>query len=585
MPLKKEIRAEFIKKLSFLYGSGEADRIFDGINDIINFYRPLIYKLSNNVERTKFRENDIAFTTYGDQVSSENEKTLKVLNKFLGNYVSGLIKIVHILPFYPYSSDDGFSVIDYKEVKKENGGWEDIASMGKNFNLMFDAVINHISAESGWFRKYLSGEKAFKDFFIETDPSLDLSGVTRPRTLPLLTEFNTSCGEKWLWTTFSSDQVDLNYASPETLLAIIDVLLFYVSQGARALRLDAIAYLWKKPGTKCVHLAETHELIKLLRLILDETAPYVSIITETNVPHKDNISYFGKNGDEAQMVYNFSLPPLLAHAILRENSSFLSSWASSLEAPSSGNAYFNFTASHDGIGVTPATGLLPPEEVDFLCKTTLARGGNISSKKNAGGTESPYELNINYLSLLKAQDDSTDTAAAKFMVSQAIMLSMPGVPCVYFHSLAGSLNFTEGVKASGAFRAINREKLDFETLVKELSEEDSLRRKVYTRYRELLTIRAGEKAFSPHASFSFPLLSRSVFTVLRDFDKNDRPLIALHNLSSGPVKISLKSIFEMYGNFHLFDLLSRKSVMPDEKYELLISHWQILWLKCTKPSS
>ena len=456
-------------------------------------------------------------------------------------------------------------------------------SMGKNFNLMFDAVINHISAKSGWFGKYLAGDEAFRNFFIETGPSIDLSGVIRPRTLPLLTKFDTSKGEKWLWTTFSADQIDLNYESPDTLLAIIDVLLFYVSQGARVLRLDAIAYLWKKPGTKCVHLPETHEVIKLLRLILDESAPYVSIITETNVPHKDNISYFGKNGDEAQMVYNFSLPPLLAHAILMENSTFLSSWASSLEVPACGNTYFNFTASHDGIGVTPATGLLPQEEIDFLCKSTLARGGNISSKKNENGTESPYELNINYLSLLKADNDSSDAAAEKFMLSQAIMLSMPGVPCVYFHSLVGSVNFTEGVKISGAFRTINREKLDFKTLVKELSEKDSLRRKVYTRYRELLSVRAGEKAFSPDASFSFPLLHPSVFTVLRGFEKNENPLIAVHNLSSKSVRVSLKNIFEKYGAFNLFDLLSRRTIVPDEKSEFSVNPLEILWLKCSRP--
>src|SRR5690606_35016656 len=108
----------------------------------------------------------------------------------------------------------------------------------------------------------------------------------------------------------SADQVDLNFKNPAVLLATTRALLFYVEHGAKFIRLDAIAYLWKEIGTPCIHLPQTHQVIQLMRAVLDEVAPDVRLITETNVPHPDNISYFGAGTNEAQLVYNFALPPL-----------------------------------------------------------------------------------------------------------------------------------------------------------------------------------------------------------------------------------------------------------------------------------
>ena len=160
-----------------------------------------------------------------------------------------MVDDIHLLPFYPYSSDDGFSVIDYKQVNPALGTWDDVARVGQNFHLMFDGVINHISAQSAWFKAFLQDDPKYRDYFIVVEGEPDLSQVVRPRTLPLLTEFTTPSGAKKVWTTFSADQIDLNYANPEVLLDIIDVLLFYVAHGAELIRLDAIAYLWKEIGT------------------------------------------------------------------------------------------------------------------------------------------------------------------------------------------------------------------------------------------------------------------------------------------------------------------------------------------------
>jgi sucrose phosphorylase len=307
---------------------------------------------------------------------------------------------IHILPFYPWTSDDGFSVTDYRKVDSNLGEWKDITSMQNNFRLMFDGVINHISAESEWFKGFLRDDPPYRDYFITVDGDPDLSQVVRPRALPLLTSFNTPSGEKRVWTTFSADQIDLNFKNPEVLFEILDIMLMYIERGATYIRLDAIAYLWKEIGTTCIHLPQTHHLIQLMRCVLDEVAPHVHLITETNVPHADNISYFGDGTNEAQLVYNFALPPLTLHTFHTGNAQVLSNWAKTLTLPSDKTTFFNFLASHDGVGLNPARGILSNEEIDALVNKTLAHGGLVSYKNNSDGSQSPYEMNVNYFDAL-----------------------------------------------------------------------------------------------------------------------------------------------------------------------------------------
>jgi sucrose phosphorylase len=354
---------------------------------------------------------------------------------------------VHILPFFPYSSDDGFSIIDYTAVNPEWGTWADIRQLGEHVRLMFDAVINHISCQSEWFQGFLRDDPQYAGFFIIVDGGADLSMVVRPRALPLLTPVETSTGKRFVWTTFSEDQIDLNFGNPEVLLRLVDVLLLYVEQGAEFIRLDAIAYLWKRLGTPCIHLEEAHRVVKLLRAVMDAVAPGVLLITETNVPHDENISYFGDGTDEAQMVYQFSLPPLTLHAFLTGNATYLTRWATTLQPFSSETTFFNFLASHDGIGVRPAEGILPPEEVQRLVDTTLAHGGFVSHKTDGDGAQSVYELNISYFDALSDPRDNEPLALQvdRFLAAQAIMLALQGVPGIYVHSLFGS-------RSDGAYR-------------------------------------------------------------------------------------------------------------------------------------
>jgi sucrose phosphorylase len=456
---------DLLDHLVFLYGAEQAPSLLERVEKLLAEVRPRMKACEGALS-----ERDSILITYGDQVQTSNEKPLQTLHIFCNQYIRDIVSGIHILPFYPWTSDDGFSVRDHRQVDPALGEWQDVAAMQANFRLMFDAVINHISSQSEWFQGFLNDEPRYRDYFITVEGAPDLSQVVRPRTLPLLTNYQTASGEKRVWTTFSADQIDLNFNNPDVLLEILDVLLLYAEKGADFIRLDAIAYLWKQIGTPCIHLPQTHHVIQFLRRALDQVAPHVHFITETNVPHLDNLSYFGDGTNEAQLVYNFALPPLTLHTFHTGDARILSDWARTLTLPSDKTTFFNFLASHDGIGLNPARGILSQADIDSIVETTLAHGGLVSYKQNPDGTQSPYEMNINYFDALsrlpsplggragdEGESESLDLQSSRFIASQAIMLSLIGVPGIYFHSLFGSRGWMEGVKISGHNRTINRE--------------------------------------------------------------------------------------------------------------------------------
>ena len=459
-----------------IYGQKEGDSAYHQILSIIGSAPE-----KRQDGKPHFSQKDIFLITYGDSLQSLKETPLKTLHRFADQFLKGVFSTIHFLPFFPYSSDDGFSVIDFFSINPDLGTWQDVRDFHPDFGLMFDYVVNHISAQSPWFKKYLGGKRSYETLAIEMDPSTDLSQVTRPRSLPLLTEFKKQTGDRvHLWTTFSADQVDLNFASIDVVEKMIKVLLFYVAQGATVLRLDAVAYLWKAVGTACIHLSQTHDMVRLFRKVLDRVAPEVMLITETNVPHPENISYFGDGTNEAQMVYNFTLPPLLLYTFAKSDATALSRWAQGLEVPSNKNTFFNFTASHDGIGVRPLEGILPKNEVDELILIVEQNGGSVSYKHNPDGTRSPYELNITYIdALLDPKEEKDPLHINRILVSQAIQYALPGVPATYIHSLLGSRNWQEGVQQTGQPRSINREKLNLDQLETELEDPGSFRSKVF----------------------------------------------------------------------------------------------------------
>ncbi len=500
-----------LEKLKKIY-CDKTSFVMEGIDALVKKYNT-----SSKEEQHWVTQNDVVLITYGDSITDEGRMPLTSLNDFLVKYVEDTIKAVHILPCFPYTSDDGFSVVDYRRIDPQLGRWTDIERLSKHYNLMLDAVINHVSAKSDWFQKYLNGDEKYKDYFIEADPTLDYSSVTRPRTLPLLTEFDTASGKKHIWTTFSSDQIDLNFNSPELFLEILDILALYTSKGARFIRLDAIGFMMKKIGTTCMHLEETHLLIQVMREFIDAVAPGTIIITETNVPHKDNISYFG-TGNEAQMVYQFPLPPLTLYSFYTQNTKKLMNWIDTFEPNIEGTTFFNFLASHDGIGIRPTEGILTREEQQMMCDKVQARGGLYSSKDNGDGTKSPYELNVNYMDALSDLNEPDDIRAQRLLAAHAILLSLIGMPAIYYHSLLGSRNDRKAANESGIARRINREKLDYNRLCDELSNE-GIRKTVFSKMCELIKVRKSQTAFSPNATQKTLYLDERLFSILRIDEK------------------------------------------------------------------
>ncbi len=530
------------------------------------------YKNNRNADgHYRISEKDSVLISYGDNIFSKNQSSkLKTLTDFLNKHVGDNINTVHLLPFFPFSSDDGFSVIDYYKINNEIGDWEDITEMSRNYRLMFDAVINHVSAKSKYFNEYLKENKDYSNFFIELNNDFDTSNVIRPRVLPLTHKFETKGAEKEIWTTFSKDQVDLNYENYNVLLEIINVLLFYVKSGAKIIRLDAIAFLWKQSGTTCMHLEKTHLIIKLLKLVLRKVSDNILIITETNVPHKYNISYLGKNNDEADMVYNFTLAPLLAYSIVAGNTKKLTQWAQSLKLNHKDNFLFNFTASHDGVGVYPVQGILDSSELGILKKNAVDNGAYLSEKNNPDGSKSIYEINCSYLNLVSYKNDQEDLKIKKMILSQAIMLSMPGVPGIYIHSLLGSQNYQQGVKESGIKRRINREKLEIEQLKSELKE-NYIRKNIFSQYMKLLAIRKHENIFSPYGSFNFIDINEKIFCIERFSEDKKQKAFLIFNLSDQSLK--LKNISSEKSGFNL---ISGENINLSS---LIIEPYDFLWLK------
>ena len=478
---------------------------------------------------------DAMVITYGDQLREPGRAPLQTLADWLSSQLGDVLSSVHILPFYPYSSDDGFSVIDYTAVDPALGDWTDVERLSQHFKLMFDAVVNHISAQSSWFQAFLQGDPRYADYFIVLDEPVDLSMVTRPRTHPLLTTFDTATGPHKVWTTFSADQIDLNVRNPDVLLALIDVLLHYVAYGARYLRLDAIGYLWKTIGTRCIHLPETHVAVQLMRTVLDIVVPEVLLITETNVPHADNISYFGDGTNEAQLVYQFPLAPLVLNAFQSGGTRHLQRWAATLTPPSPDTTFFNFLASHDGIGVMPAVGILSVDEIDALVAMTIRHGGCVSYKTNSDGSQSAYELNITLFDALSEPHVTPEAVAIdRFMVAQAMMLALAGLPGIYIHSLVGSRNNLAGLAQTGHNRTINREKWQRAELDVQLGEPSTRAATVLHRYRHLLQQRAQSPAFDPRGGQRVLPSDDGLFVLLRTAPDNSESVVCIHNVTPQP---------------------------------------------------
>lgn len=535
------------------------------------------FAISVEENLTKWSEDKVLLITYGDSIYRDSEeKSLVTLNGFLAEYLKDTITGVHILPFCPYSSDDGFAVIDYLAVNPALGDWQDIKTIAEKFDLMADLVINHVSSQSAWFEQFKQGRKPGCDYFIEVEPDTNISGVVRPRSSPLLAKVDTVEGEKYVWATFSHDQIDLNFANPDVLIEFIKIIIFYIQAGAKYIRLDAIGYLWKCLGTPCIHLAETHAAIKLMREILQMVDSSVVLITETNVPNRENLSYFG-NRNEAHMIYNFSLPPLLLNALLQGKCDHLKTWMMSMPPAPLGCAYLNFTASHDGVGLRPAEGLLSEDEYQTLLKCMKEFGGEISMRAKDDGTESPYEVNISLFDALKGTAKGEDDwQIQRFVCSQTVMMSLEGIPAFYIHSLLATPNDQEGVKRTGRKRSINRHQWDYDELKQKLQDSQSPQSIVLKELSRLIRIRRNQGAFHPNATQYTLHIAPEIFAFWRQSIIRDQSIFCLHNLSDRTQKVNLGDL-NLVGTDSWADLISGYQI-EDLYAEFVLQPYQSAWI-------
>jgi glycosidase len=589
-------RDAIVRHLTTLYGPVRANSAYVEIERLMRVY--YAHKTPEMIEADRgfdpgerFTEQDVILITYGDLLVQQGKRPLEALHDFLSVYMQGAINTVHILPFFPSSSDRGFAIVDYEDVDPRLGTWEDIDELTEHFKLMFDGVFNHASSKSKMFQRFLSGHPGYDDLFIafSTRDAIHpdyLRLILRPRTSSLLTPFRTINGTRYVWTTFSPDQVDLNFKSERVLQDVVEILLYYVRRGADLIRLDAVTYIWRELGTTCAHLEQTHALVKLFRAILDVVAPQVALITETNVPHADNVGYFGDGRDEAQMIYNFALPPLVLHAFHRADTTVLTRWAAGLDLISPTATYFNFLASHDGVGLLGARGILAPEEMDMLVDKCREHGGLVSYRDNGDGTTSPYELNTTWWSAVnnEAAGEPLALQIDRFVATRSIPLVLRGVPGVYLPSLFGAKNDTQTALASRDNRSINRTTIQVEPLVELLSDRRSWVRLVATRIRRMLKRRVARPAFHPNADQLVIDAGASVFAILRTAATraNGAPadrVLAITSVSAAPVELAIDLAAIGVDEIRWRDTLSRRPLIAIYGQLLLtLRPYEVLWL-------
>ena len=520
---------------------------------------------------------DVLLITYGDTLKKSDEKPLHTLKKFMSERLTDTITDVHILPFFPYTSDDGFSITDYLAVNEALGEWEDIESIAKQFKLMSDLVINHMSARSRWFDNFKKRIDPGKDYFFEADPSSDVSKVVRPRTSPLLVPVTTEDGERYVWCTFSEDQVDLNFANPQVLVEFVNIIRHYMERGVRIFRLDAVAFLWKELGTSCVHLDQTHEIIKILRLLIEHRDKSAVIITETNVPNRENLTYFG-NANQAHVIYNFSLPPLLVHTLLTGNCRHLKTWMMSMPPSQNGTAYLNFIASHDGIGLRPADGYLTEEEKFSMVNTIQRFGGQLTMRRLEDGSDSPYEMNISLYDALKGTTENgpDQWQFQRFICAHVIMLALEGIPAFYIHSLFGTENDHERVTHTGRARSINRHQWQVEDLEKQLENPYSHHSKVFTELSRLIQLRRKQPAFHPNATQFTMHLGLNLFGFWRQSMSRAQSIFSINNVTAQPQLLNLADL-NLVSTDTWKDLLSGRQ-FDEHTSQIELQPYQSVWL-------
>ena len=572
--MTEPLKAKLVAMLAVVYPERECEPLADQLLTTMGLDAD---HPSPPAHQNNWDQSDVILITYADSLQKAGQKPLVTLREFLNQRLSETVSAVHILPFFPYSSDDGFSVMDYLAVNESHGDWEDIEAIAGDFKLMADLVINHMSARSRWFENFRKRIDPGRDYFFEGNPRDDLSAVVRPRTSPLLTPVQTDDGERHVWCTFSEDQVDLNFANPQVLIEFAGIIRYYLERGVSLFRLDAVAFLWKEPGTPCIHLQQTHELIKILRLLIEHHSPDAVVITETNVPNRENLTYFG-NANEAHVIYNFSLPPLLINTLVTGDCRHLKTWLMSMPPAQMGTTYLNFIASHDGVGMRPTDGLLSEDEKQRLINTMDSFGGKVSYRRTSDGRDQPYEINIALYDALKgtAQAGADHFQLQRFLCAHTVMLALEGIPAFYIHSLLATENDHERVENTGRLRSINRSQWSVDSLDQVLQDPRSHHAQAFEELKRLIAIRRKQAAFHPNATQFTLHLGLQVFGFWRQSTRRDQSIFCIHNISDQTQQIALSDI-NLIGTDHWQDLISGMTI-DDLSGSITLKPYKSVWL-------
>ncbi len=564
------------------------EKIFNDVNAIYSYIlnESEIKKLSNKIlkliekkkrkKKYNINEKDILLISYADTIRLKNKKSFLVLKDFLDTYIKKKINIIHILPFYPSTSDGGFAVTDFFKVDNSHGNWSDLRKLSSNYRVMSDIILNHASSKSTWFKRFLENHGVGKDFFLTVDKEFNTRHIVRARSHKLLQKFETKNGNKLVWCTFSRDQVDFNFKNPKVLIAFIKLIIFLSNKGIKLFRFDAVAFIWKRQETNCVNLDQTHAIVRLFRTLLGLIDGESKIITETNLPFRENFSYFG-NSDEAHIIYNFSLAPLIINTLIKGNSAAFRRWSMSMPPAKDNNSYLNFIATHDGIGLRPLEGIIKNKDINILLNTLKRYGSKFTYRRDKNNKRVIYEANISLFDALSGTIKGKDNYSYhRFYCAHAIMLSFEGIPAFYIHSLFGTRNNISLLKKTGIKRSINRTSYDYKDITEALKNNGSHISKVFNNILNLIEIRKKQIAFHPNATQYTLNLGNNFFGIWRQSVNRKQSIFAIYNITNNMQRLHINKINIL--NFESWsDLISENKINKKKNY-LNFSPYQCMWI-------
>ena len=428
-------------------------------------------------------KNEAMLITYSDSLGNN----LKDLKHVLEKHLKGVISGVHILPFFPSSGDRGFAPMDYTKVDPAFGDWEDVKALAKDYYLMFDFMVNHISAQSPYFKDFLEKKDAsewrnlfirYKDFWKETggEPTqeqVDLIYKRKPRAPYRIAEFADGTSEK-VWCTFDEQQVDLDVAHPVAKKFIKDNLTFLCEKGASIIRLDAFAYANKKIGTNCFFVEpDIWETLKECTDVLD--AHNVTVLPEIHEHYTIQL----KIAEHDYYVYDFAMPMLVLHTLFSGNVDRLVHWMEICP-----RKQFTTLDTHDGIGVVDVKDLMTDEECEATREALYAQGANVKKKYSSAEYNNLdiYQINCTYYSALGNNDQA-------YILARVLQCFAPGIPQIYYVGLLAGENDIELLERTKEGRNINRHYYSLEEI------DETVKRPVVQQLFNLLKFRNSSKAF------------------------------------------------------------------------------------------